>query len=103
LILSNSGLFQLFLVKYGLLKGGAEIMMHYGFWGYPGMGWLGWGGLIFPLIFWAALIFLFVALFRGSRRHEETEDNTALDILKQRYAKGEITKKDFEEMKKDIA
>jgi uncharacterized membrane protein len=76
------------LVKYGLLKRGGEIMMHYGFWGYPRMGWIGWEGLIFPLIFWASLIFLFVALFRRSRRHEETEDNTALNILKQRYAKG---------------
>jgi putative membrane protein len=28
--------------------------------------------------------------------------DTVLDILRERYAKGEITKEDFEQMKKDV-
>lgn len=38
-----------------------------------------------------------------SDEEEITEDETALEILKKRYAKGEITKRQYLEMKKDIS
>ena len=79
-------------------------MMRYG-WGYPmgGFGLLNW----FPeLIFWLILIFLFIKLFKHSDHHhhhwDDSSEKNPEDILKERYARGEIDKKQFEEMKKDL-
>jgi len=78
--------------------------MRYG-WGYPygGFGLFTW---IPELIFWMILVFIFIRLFRHSGHwhdHDHSSpESTPLDILKERYAKGEIDKKQFEEMKKDL-
>ncbi len=67
----------------------------------------GWGmgfGWLFMIIFWVLVVLGVVYLLKlvsGGARREEKRD-TALDILKQRYAKGEITKEEFEEKKKDL-
>jgi putative membrane protein len=55
-------------------------------------------------IFFIVAIFLIIRLFQD-RHHDSINDQnnkTALDILKERYAKGEINKKEFLEMKKDL-
>ncbi len=67
---------------------------------YPyGTGWFGMGfGFLSMIIFWGLIIWLIVWLVnRFSREHE-----SASEILKKRLAKGEITKKQFDEMKKSI-
>jgi putative membrane protein len=67
----------------------------------------GWGmgfGWIFMVLFWALVILGIVYLLKlisGSSR-KEGRSETALDILKKRYASGEISKDEFEEKKKDI-
>ncbi|HBB37436.1 MAG: hypothetical protein UX02_C0001G0336 [Candidatus Moranbacteria bacterium GW2011_GWC1_45_18] len=82
-------------------------------WGnyYGHMGGLGFGfGFVFMIIFWALIFFAVFALIRGFSGHacghdlgeHKQKEKSALDILKQRYAKGEITKEDFEKMKKDL-
>ncbi len=56
------------------------------------------------IILWALVILGAIYLLKlvaGCTRREEKKD-TALDILKQRYAKGEITKEEFEAKKKDL-
>lgn len=84
-----------------------------------GMGWFGFGfGWIATILFWGFVIWGILAVVhaltgRGScrgycdgvSRHggdDANEGNRALDILKERYAKGEISEEDFERMKKNI-
>jgi putative membrane protein len=80
------------------------MMMGYGFGG-P-FGWLGVGlGIFVHLAFTAlvimAVVWLFKALFRSGSPNEPRND--ALEIVKQRYAKGEITIDEYQHMKKELA
>jgi putative membrane protein len=76
-------------------------------WGFGGIGFmcLILGKILFGLII-AVIIILIVKLVRRGGHynnccHDENK-NRALDILKERYAKGEITKEQFDNMKKDL-
>lgn len=64
------------------------------------------GGMFFSWIFmvliWILLVFSVAVLIRWLIKGQFSK-TTALEILKQRYAKGEITKKEFEEMRKELA
>ena len=59
-------------------------------------------GGFWMLIFWAAFIVFIVWIVREVSGKKTDEKSKALDILKERYAKGEIDKKEFEEKKKDM-
>jgi len=71
------------------------------------MGFFGIFGFIFMIVFWVLVIWLIVALVRKLSYHDapwqQTEKKTPLAILKERYAKGEINKEEFEEKKKDLS
>lgn len=69
-----------------------------GYFGHP------WGGPIFWIFILIVLAVLIVVLLnRGRAKPERGElQETAMDILKKRYARGEISKDEFEQIKKEI-
>jgi len=75
--------------------------------GWPeGYGWMGFGW-IFMLIFWGAVIVGVVALLRWIlMRGNGSQDGprrTPHEILQERYVRGEITREQYERMRKDIS
>ena len=76
-----------------------------------GMG-FGMLGLLFMFLFWGALIFGAVWLVRAIFTSNSGQNPSApqpgqgsnpLDILAQRYARGEITREQYEIMKQDLS
>ena len=69
---------------------------------------MGWFGPILMIAFWIAVIVGIVFLIRwlvlavrpGS--HGTAAGESALEILKKRYARGEINKEEFEQKKRDL-
>lgn len=66
---------------------------------------MGFMGMIFYMLSWLLILAGIVLLVkwlvtRGKGADEDGE--TALDILKKRYARGEITKEEFEQRRKDL-
>ena len=72
--------------------------------GFDHGGWMYGGGIGMPL-WWLIAIVLVVALAVNLVRRpgRGAAEKTALDFLKERYARGEIGKDEFEQKKRDIA
>jgi putative membrane protein len=66
-----------------------------------GWGWIGLG-LLHMVVFWALVILALVAIVKWLSGAGPSDTPRALDILKARYAKGEITREQFEQMKRDL-
>ena len=72
--------------------GGWNYMMNFGY-----------GGMFMWLIF--AVILIVVIYFINNSKSNESQgrsNQTSLDIIKERYAKGEISEEEFEKMKKNL-
>ena len=72
------------------------------------MDWHGWGmggGWPFMVLIWglviAAIVAAIVTFTRRSGGNDRSRES-AMEILKKRYAKGELTKEEYDSMKKDI-
>jgi len=102
------GVVLVLLVGVPLLWGGTSGWQGGG-WGMMGpgmMGGSGWGlfGPILMLLFWGLVIWGVVALARGvgGPGPGPTPADSALELLKRRYARGEINKQEYEEKKRDL-
>lgn len=74
-------------------------------WGYGNAGsWFGWMGPLFMVLFWAALVAGIVLSIRFLvlRARSGAGEDSAIELLGKRYARGEITKEQFEEMRHDL-
>ena len=76
-------------------------------WGYDGGWW--WGvGMLHMLLYWGVLILAIALLVKwlfgrtGGAPGARPPERTALDILKERYARGEIGKEEFEQKRRDL-
>lgn len=78
--------------------------------------WNTWGGwwagmglmMVWMVVFWGGIIALIIwGIMRltrsGNSRGGNGEKRSPLDIAKERYARGEITKEQFEQLKKDLS
>ena len=68
---------------------------------------MGWGfAWVFMLFWWVLIIVGIVLLVRwlvgSSHNSHPIHDKTALDILKERYARGEINRETYEQMRRDL-
>jgi putative membrane protein len=88
----------------------ADYRPYYG-WGPGTMGWcgpIGWFGPWGMILFWVLMILVIVLLIRrirtskGSGREAGPPAESALEILKKRYARGEVNKEEYLEKKKDL-
>jgi putative membrane protein len=80
----------------------------YGYGGHMmgGMGGWGMGGLM--LVFWGLVLFGLILMINWLLAATRSESNgrrtcDALDILKTRYAKGEIDREDYEQMRRELS
>jgi putative membrane protein len=75
--------------------GGWGSMMHYGF---------GYGGMFMWIIFLivVGVLIYFIVQAQKTKGQTPAQGESHLDILKKRYAKGEISKEDFDRMKRDL-
>lgn len=73
----------------------------------PTMGNGSWGIATFMMLFWLLVLGLLayfgLRLIRNYEQGSASQQRGPIDIAKERYAKGEINKEQFEQLKKDLS
>jgi putative membrane protein len=77
------------MMNYGMMSGGMGIWIFF--------------GLIFWIVLIAGIVLLVIWVVQRAAGGETSRiGESSLEILKKRYARGEISKEEFEEKKRDI-
>jgi len=63
---------------------------------------MGAGMWIFWIVVLLVLLFIIRLVIKGGTGQQDTKLETPLDILKKRYARGEIDKEEYESIKNDL-
>ena len=73
-------------------------------WGYDHMGWMNGWGMGLGMILWLVILALIIAGVVWFVRSQPIGQRRSmgLDILEERYARGEITRDEYLQMKRDI-
>jgi putative membrane protein len=67
---------------------------------YSDAGWGGWIAMTLMMVaFWALVILAVVAIFRGTGGSQPAPHRDAVDILDERFARGEIDEADYQQRK----
>jgi putative membrane protein len=69
---------------------------------HDGMGWWMVFGGIWMVLFWAAIIWLVVWGVGQVTGNRQRDAESPLDIARRRYASGEITREEFEQLGRDL-
>jgi len=70
---------------------------------FNGFGWFGHGfGWLFMILFWVLVIAGAAALIKWLASSSMPRGETPLEILKARYARGEINKEEYERMRREL-
>lgn len=75
-------------MMYGPYGGGTWMFLHFFFW---------------ILVIIGILLFLLWVFRQTGRQDRDRGEESALEILKKRYARGEISREEYERMRKDIS
>jgi putative membrane protein len=67
-----------------------------------GMGWWMVFGSVWMVFFWALIIWALVRLFSRGETADGSHRESPLDIVRRRYAGGEISREEFEQLQKDL-
>jgi putative membrane protein len=68
-----------------------------------GIGWVWLFNWLVMIVFWGGLLVLVIwGITKLARSGSPPSRNNALDIAKERYARGEIAKEEFDQIRKDL-
>jgi putative membrane protein len=72
-------------------------------WGaHEGMGWWMLLGTLWFVVFWGLIVYLLISATSRSGNGSAGSEQSPLEILKRRYARGELTQEEYERMRREL-